>query len=55
MLGITSLLALIGLLIVLISVFLMLRRKNRTLAIASFITGLTLIFVPSALNYLFLN
>jgi hypothetical protein len=54
MLGITSLLALIGLLIVLISVILLVTRRNRNLAVASFITGLLLIFVPGTLIY-FLN
>jgi hypothetical protein len=54
MLGISSLLALIGLLIVLISVILLITRKNRTLAFASFIAGLLLIFVPGTLIY-FLN
>ena len=55
MLGITSLLALIGLLIVLVSVVLMFRLQNRNLAFASFVTGLLLVFVPSTLVYLFLN
>jgi hypothetical protein len=54
MLGISSLLALIGLLIVVISVLLLITRRNRNLAVASFITGLLLIFVPSTLIY-FLN
>jgi hypothetical protein len=54
MLGISSLLALIGLLIVLISVILLITRRNKNLAIASFIAGLLLIFVPSTLLY-FLN
>ena len=54
MLGISSLLALIGLLIVLISVILLITRRNRNLAVASFITGLLLIFVPGTLIY-FLN
>jgi hypothetical protein len=54
MLGITALLALIGLLILMISVFLLLTRHNRSLAIASFITGLLLIFLPGTLIY-FLN
>jgi hypothetical protein len=54
MLGITSLLALIGLLIVLVSVILLITRRNRNLAVASFITGLLLIFVPGMLIY-FLN
>ena len=52
MLGISSLLALIGLLILLISVILLITRRNRNLAVASFITGLLLIFVPSTLIYL---
>lgn len=52
MLGISSLLALIGLLIVMMSVLLFITRKNRNLALASFITGLFLIFVPGALIYL---
>jgi hypothetical protein len=51
MLGFTALLALIGLLIVLISVILLLTRRNRNLALASFITGLVLIFLPSTLIY----
>jgi hypothetical protein len=54
MLGITSLLALIGLLIVVISVILLITRRNKNLAVASFIAGLLLIFVPSTLIY-FLN
>ncbi len=53
MLGITSLLALIGLLIVLISVILLVTRRNKNLAVASFITGLLLIFLPGMLIYLF--
>jgi len=52
MLGISSLLALIGLVILLISVLLMITRRKRSLAIVSFITGLVLIFVPSTLLYL---
>ena len=54
MLGLSSLLALIGLLIVLLSVYLLITRKNRNLALISFITGLVLIFVPGAVIY-FLN
>lgn len=54
MLGISSLLALIGLLIVLLSVILLVTRRKRSLAIASFIAGLLLIFVPGTLIY-FLN
>ncbi len=54
MLGLSALLALIGLLIVLISVVLLVLRKYRNLAIASFITGLLLIFLPGTLIY-FLN
>jgi hypothetical protein len=54
MLGISALLALIGLLIVLISVVLLITRKYRNLAVASFIAGLLLIFVPGTLIY-FLN
>ncbi len=54
MLGITSLLTLIGLLIVLISVILLVTRRNKNLAVASFIAGLLLIFLPSTLVY-FLN
>ena len=54
MLGISSLLALIGLLILLISVILLITRRNKNLAVASFITGLLLIFVPGTLIY-FLN
>ena len=54
MLGISSLLALIGLLILLMSVVLLITRKKKSLAVASFITGLLLIFVPSTLIY-FLN
>jgi|WetSurMetagenome_2_1015567.scaffolds.fasta_scaffold452346_2 hypothetical protein len=54
MLGISSLLALIGLLVLLIGIALMITRRKRSLAIASFITGLVLIFVPSTLIY-FLN
>ena len=55
MLGLTSLLALIGLIIVLISVILLITRRNKNLAVASFITGLVLIFIPGTLIYLFLN
>jgi hypothetical protein len=54
MLGLSSLLALIGLLIVMISVILLLMRKKRNLAIASFIAGLLLIFLPGTILY-FLN
>jgi hypothetical protein len=54
MLGISSLLALIGLVVLLIGVILMITRRKRSLAIASFITGLVLIFVPGTLIY-FLN
>ncbi len=54
MLGISSLLALIGLLIILISVILLITRRNRNLAVVSFIAGLLLVFVPSTLIY-FLN
>jgi|WetSurMetagenome_2_1015567.scaffolds.fasta_scaffold1302687_1 hypothetical protein len=54
MLGISSLLALIGLLIILMSVILMVTRKKKSLAVASFIAGLLLIFVPSTVLY-FLN
>ena len=54
MLGLSSLLALIGLLIVLISVILLITRQKKSLAIVSFIAGLLLIFVPSTLIY-FLN
>ena len=54
MLGISSLLVLIGLLILLISVVLLITRKKKNLAVASFIAGLLLIFVPSTLIY-FLN
>jgi hypothetical protein len=52
MLGISSLLALIGLLILLMSVLLLITRKKKSLAVASFIAGLLLIFVPSTLIYL---
>jgi hypothetical protein len=55
MLGITSLLALIGLIIVVFSVILLIIRRNKNLAVVSFITGLLLIFVPSALTYLLFN
>jgi hypothetical protein len=55
MLGFTALLALVGLLIVLISVILLLTRRNRNLALASFIAGLLLIFLPGTLIYLLLN
>ena len=55
MLGFSALLALIGLVIVVVSVILMVTRKNKNLAYASFITGLLLIFVPSTLIYLLLN
>lgn len=55
MLGFSSLLALIGLLIVVMSVILLITRKKRSLAVASFIAGLLLIFVPGTLIYLFLN
>ena len=54
MLGISSLLALIGLLILLMSVILLVTRKKKSLAVASFIAGLLLIFVPGTLIY-FLN
>ena len=49
MLGLSSLLALIGLLIVMISVVMLILRKNRILVIASFITGLLLILLPGTL------
>ncbi len=52
MLGISSLLALIGLLILVISVILMITRKKKSLAVASFIAGLLLIFLPGTLIYL---
>jgi hypothetical protein len=55
MLGITSLLALIGLIIIVFSVILLIIRKNQNLAVVSFITGLVLIFIPGTLIYLFLN
>ena len=55
MLGITSLLALIGLIIMLAGMILFILRKRRNLAIASFITGLLLIFLPGTLIYLLLN
>jgi len=51
MLGFSSLLTLIGLLIVIGSVFLLITQRKRNLAVASFIVGLLLIFVPSALTY----
>ncbi len=54
MLGITSLLTLIGLLIVLVSVILLVTRRNKNLAVASFVAGLLLIFLPGMLIY-FLN
>jgi hypothetical protein len=55
MLGLSALLSLIGLLIVLISVFLLITRRNKNLALASFITGLLLIFLPGTLIYLLLD
>ena len=55
MLGISSLLALIGLLIIMVSGILLVTRKKRNLAVASFITGMLLIFVPGALIYLLLD
>ncbi len=55
MLGLSSLLALIGLLIVLISVVLMMLRKNRNWVIVSFITGLLLIFLPGTILYFLPN
>lgn len=51
MLGISSLLTLIGLLIVIISALLLLTRPKKNVAVASFIVGLLLIFLPSALIY----
>jgi hypothetical protein len=54
MLGISSLMALIGLLILVISVILMITHKKKSLAVASFIAGLLLIFVPGTVIY-FLN
>jgi hypothetical protein len=51
MLGITSLLALIGLLFVMVSALFLFMQKNRNLALASFITGLFLIFIPGTLIY----
>ncbi len=54
MLGISSLLALIGLLILLMSVIMLVTRKKKSLAVASFIAGLLLIFLPGTLIY-FLN
>ncbi len=54
MLGISSLLALIGLLILLMSVILLMIHKKKSLAVASFIAGLLLIFLPGTLIY-FLN
>lgn len=55
MLGLPALLALIGLLIMMISLFLLMTRKHKSLAIASFITGLLLIFLPGTLAHLLLN
>ena len=55
MLGISALLGLIGLVVVVMSVILMMTRKNKNLAFASFFMGLALIFVPSTLIYLLLN
>ena len=55
MLGISSLLALIGLLIVMMSILLFIMQRNRNLALASFFTGLFLIFVPGAVIYLLFN
>ena len=52
MLGISSLLALIGLLILLMSMILLVTRKKKSLAVASFIAGLLLIFLPGTLIYL---
>jgi len=50
MLGITSLLALIGLIIILISMILLITRRNKNLAVASFVMGLVLIFIPSTFH-----
>ncbi len=50
MLGFSSLLALIGLLILLVSVLLLITHRNKNLVIASFITGLLLILLPSTLH-----
>jgi hypothetical protein len=55
MLGFSALLALIGLLIVMVSVILLITRRNRNLAIASFIAGLLLILLPGTLIYLLLD
>ena len=55
MLGLTSLLALIGLIIVVISTILLITRRNKNLAVVSFIMGLVLIFIPGTLIYLLLN
>jgi LPXTG-motif cell wall-anchored protein len=55
MLGISSLLALIGLLLVIVSAIFLLLRRKRNLAFAGFITGLLLIFLPGTLINLFLN
>jgi hypothetical protein len=46
MLGLSSLSALLGLLVVILGVILLLTRKQRTLAIACLIAGILLIFVP---------
>lgn len=54
MLGIPALLALTGLLILMISLILLITRKKRTLVVASFVTGLLLIFLPGTL-YLLLD
>ena len=48
MLDFSSLLALIGLLLVLYGVFLLGMQKNRKMALASFITGILLVLLPSA-------
>lgn len=55
MLGISSLLALIGLLIIMGSAILLVMHKNRNLVLISFITGLALIFLPGTLIYLLLD
>ena len=55
MLGLSSLSALLGLLVVITGVVLLMARKHRTLAVVCLITGLLLIFVPGTLIFLLLD
>lgn len=55
MLDFSSLLALIGLLIVTSSAIMFFTQKKRSLVLAGFIIGLLLIFIPGTLTYLLAN